>query len=113
MPHALTFHKISTNVRFSAARWLAPELAGATGERLMRPQFGMGRFEWPDDDSVEFHLPHGEMLRVLRGAGFEVERLVEVQAPADAVQGAQWDFVTPEWARKWPTEEAWIARKRS
>ena len=43
MPHALTFHKISTNVRFSAARWLAPELAGATAERLFltppRPRY--------------------------------------------------------------------------
>ena len=24
--------------------------------------FGMHRFEWPDDDSVEFHLPHGELI---------------------------------------------------
>jgi pimeloyl-ACP methyl ester carboxylesterase len=43
MPHALTFEKISTNVRFSAARWLAPELAGAAAERLFltppRPRY--------------------------------------------------------------------------
>jgi SAM-dependent methyltransferase len=26
------------------------------GDRLLRPYFGMSRFEWPDDDSVEFHL---------------------------------------------------------
>lgn len=43
MPHALTLHKISTNVRFSAARWLAPELAGAWAERLFltppRPRY--------------------------------------------------------------------------
>lgn len=89
------------------------EAEGPARTELLRPYFGMYRFEWPDDTSIEFHLPHGEMLRVLRGAGFEVERLVEVQAPADAVQDAQWDFVTPEWARKWPSEEAWIARKRS
>ena len=43
-------------------------------ERLVRPYFGMHRFEWPDDDSVEFHLPHGEMIRAparhrLRGRG--------------------------------------------
>ena len=35
----------------------------------MRPQFGMHRFEWPDDDSVEFHLPHGEMIALLRAPG--------------------------------------------
>ena len=43
MPHAPTFEKFSTNVRFSAARWLAPELAGATAERLFltppRPRY--------------------------------------------------------------------------
>jgi hypothetical protein len=25
-------------------------------ERLLRPYFGMHRFNWPDDDAVEFHL---------------------------------------------------------
>ena len=43
MPHALTLHKISTNVRLSAARWLAPELAAALAERLFltppRPRY--------------------------------------------------------------------------
>src|SRR5947208_12620033 len=33
-------------------------------DRLLRPHFGMHRFEWSDDDSVEFHLPHGEMISV-------------------------------------------------
>ena len=83
------------------------------GTELLRPYFGMHRVTWPDDTGVEFHLPHGELLRVLRDAGFEVERLVEIQAPADAVQDAQWNFVTPDWARRWPSEEAWIARKRA
>ena len=31
-------------------------------ERLERPLFGMHRFAWRDG-SVEFHLPHGEMIR--------------------------------------------------
>jgi SAM-dependent methyltransferase len=35
-------------------------------ETLLRPQFGMHRFEWPDDHSVEFHLSHGDMIRLLR-----------------------------------------------
>jgi len=43
MPHALSLHKISTNVRFSAARWLAPEVAAAWAERLFltppRPRY--------------------------------------------------------------------------
>ena len=33
---------------------------------LVRPQRGMHRFEWPDDPGVEFHLSHGDMIRLLR-----------------------------------------------
>jgi hypothetical protein len=35
-------------------------------ETLQRPQFGMRRFEWPGEESVDFHLPHGETPRLLR-----------------------------------------------
>src|SRR5256712_237599 len=37
-----------------------------TGEGLLRPHFGMHRFEWPADDPVRLHLPHGEWNRPLR-----------------------------------------------
>ncbi|NJD29244.1 MAG: methyltransferase domain-containing protein [Chloroflexi bacterium] len=82
------------------------------GTELVRPYFGMYRQEWPDDGSVEFHLPHGEWIRLLRETGFEIERLVEVRAPDDAVNDPRWTYVTPEWARQWPSEEAWVVRKR-
>jgi hypothetical protein len=72
----------------------------------------MHRTTWPDDTSVEFHLPHGEWIRLLRDTGFEIERLVEIQAPEGATGEKRWTFVASEWARKWPSEEAWIARKR-
>jgi SAM-dependent methyltransferase len=89
-----------------------PEADGeAASERLLRPYFGMHRFEWPDEDSVEFHLPHGEMIRLLHECGFEVEGLVEIQAPLGAT--TRYDWVTPEWARAWPSEEVWKARKRA
>jgi hypothetical protein len=39
----------------------------------------MHRFEWPDDDSVEFHLSHGDMIRLLRRCGLEVEDLIELR----------------------------------
>ncbi len=51
------------------------------GDRLLRDHFGMHRFEWPDDESVEFHLGHGDMIRLLRGSGFEVLDLVEIRPP--------------------------------
>ena len=79
-------------------------------DRLRRPLFGMHRFGWPDDDSVEFHLPHGEMIRVLRANGFEIEQLIEPQPAADAT--ATVETVPLEWALQWPAEEIWVARKR-
>ncbi|WP_027862924.1 class I SAM-dependent methyltransferase [Marmoricola sp. URHB0036] len=79
-------------------------------DRLLRSSFGMHRFEWPDDPSVEFHLAHGDWVRVLRANGFEVEDLIELQAPGDATSNAM--FVSPQWAQRWPSEEVWIARKR-
>lgn len=80
------------------------------GDRLLRDYFDMHRFEWPDDPSVEFHLGHGDWIRLLRVSGFEVENLVELQAPEKAT--TRFPFVTPEWARRWPSEEIWVASKR-
>jgi SAM-dependent methyltransferase len=82
-------------------------------EKLQRPLFGMHRVVWPDDTSVEFHLPHGKWIEVLRDNGFEIERLVEIQAPPDAVDHPTYTFMTADWARKWPSEEVWVARKRA
>ncbi|PZR64395.1 MAG: SAM-dependent methyltransferase [Chloroflexi bacterium] len=79
------------------------------GETLVRPYFGMHRFDWPGDPSVEFHLPHGEMLRLLRRSGLEPLDLIELQAPPGAT--TEFGYVTPEWGRKWPSEEVWIARR--
>jgi SAM-dependent methyltransferase len=79
-------------------------------ERLLRPYFGMHRFDWPDGTSVEFHLGHGDWTRLLRRHGFEVEDLIEIRAPEGA--RTRHPYVTGSWARKWPAEEIWKARKR-
>jgi SAM-dependent methyltransferase len=76
---------------------------------LERSLFGMHRFAWVDG-SVEFHIPHGEMIRLLRDSGFTVEDLVEIQVPEGAT--TRYPYVTAEWARRWPAEEVWKARKR-
>ena len=78
-------------------------------DRLLRPYFGMHRFEWPDDDSVEFHLPHGEMIALLRRSGFDVEELIEIRPPDGST--TPYPLVTLEWAQRWPCEEVWKARK--
>ena len=80
-------------------------------EQLVHPQFGMHRFEWPEG-GVEFHLAHGDWIRLLRGCGFDVERLVELQAPPEAQDHSYYDFVGADWARRWPAEEIWVARRR-
>jgi len=79
-------------------------------DRLLRPFFGMHRFEWPDDESVEFHLGHGDMIRLLRGCDLEVEDLLELRPGPGAT--TTYPFVTLDWARRWPCEEVWKARKR-
>jgi SAM-dependent methyltransferase len=86
---------------------------GKVGDRLVRPQFGMNRFDWrADDGGIEFHLPHGEWIRLLRANGFEILDLIEIQAPPDAVTHEFYDYVSADWARQWPSEEIWVARKR-
>jgi SAM-dependent methyltransferase len=85
---------------------------GKVEERLLRPQSDLGRFEWPgEDEGVNYHLAHGEMIRILRDKGFVVEALHERLAPESATDHEYYDFVPAEWARRWPAEEIWVARK--
>jgi hypothetical protein len=81
--------------------------------QLHRDYFGMHLFEWHRADgtvdAIEFRLGHGDMIRLLRSSGFEIEDLVELQAPAD---GGGWQPDVPfSWARRWPAAEAWRVRK--
>ena len=86
------------------------EADGPAGDRLLRPYFGMHRFEFPDTSAVEFHLGYGDWVRLLRANGFEIEDLVELRPPEDAT--TRFPYVTADWARRWPSEEIWKARKR-
>jgi SAM-dependent methyltransferase len=80
----------------------------ATSE-MKRDYFGMHRLEWPDEEGIEFHLGYGDMIRLLRANGFEVEDLVEVRPPEGST--TTYPMVDLEWARRWPCEEVWKARK--
>ncbi len=89
----------------------APDEEGVPATtQLVRPHFGMYRLEWPDDPSVEFHLGHGDWIRLLRANGFEVTDLLELRPSETAT--TRYPFVTLEWARNWPCEEVWKAVKR-
>ena len=79
------------------------------GMTLLRDYFGMHRFEWSTDDSVEFHLGYGDWIDLLRANNFNVERLIHLRAPEGAT--TRYKFVTAEWARRWPSEDIWVVRK--
>ena len=87
------------------------EDGSSAAESLRNSQFGMHRFEDTSDKSVEFHISHGEQLRLFRSCGFEVEDLIEVE-PSLGAEETKYSFVDLEWASKWPSEEAWIVRKK-
>lgn len=76
---------------------------------LHRDLFELHRFDWSDGSS-EFHISHGDMIRLLRSTGFEILDLVELQPGPDAT--TTYPYVDLAWARRWPAEEVWKARKR-
>jgi SAM-dependent methyltransferase len=80
-------------------------------ESLQRSQSDLCPLPWADTGETEFHLPHGELIDLLGANGFVVERLVELLAPEGAETHRHYKWVSAEWARRWPAEELWAARK--
>jgi SAM-dependent methyltransferase len=80
------------------------------GTELVRPYFGIKRFEWVDSDGIDFHLGYGDWIRVLTSYGFDVEALVELRGRGR--DSGRFNLFTAEWAEQWPAEEIWKARKR-
>jgi SAM-dependent methyltransferase len=87
------------------------EADGPAREQLLRPYFGLHRAAWVNDPAVEFHLGHGDLIGLLRKSGFDIEDMVEVRPPEGST--TRHPFVTLDWARQWPCEEIWKARKAS
>jgi SAM-dependent methyltransferase len=83
--------------------------------RLHRDYFGMHRFEWRGPsgtvEDIEFRIGHGDMVRLLRSSGFEIEDLIEIQAPSEGADPQAQPYIPLEWARRWPSAEAWKVRK--
>ena len=80
-------------------------------DRLVAASFGMHRVDLGDAEHVEFQLPYGEWLRLFVRSGFVVEDLVELRPRSDAVSTYQGD-AGRDWARRWPLEHVWKARRR-
>jgi SAM-dependent methyltransferase len=98
-------------LRNSTLAALCATVEGPPSESLQRPQLGLHRMEWIEPEhEIEFQLGHGDWIRLLRENGFEIEALVELFAPEDAVDHAHYGS-NAEWAKKWPSEEIWRARK--
>ena len=77
-------------------------------EQLQNGYWELGRFE--DSETVDFQLRYGDWIRLFRASGLDVEDLIELRAP----EGGEttYDLVPLEWARRWPAENIWKARKR-
>lgn len=91
----------------------SPEEEEPARQELLRPYFGLYRVEWPGEDGVEFHLGYGDWIRVLRANGLSVENLIELQAPAEGEVHRFPGLPERDWARRWPSEQIWVARKRA
>jgi len=82
---------------------------GRTSDCLVRDYRSIARIEWSDDGSVEFHPGFGDLVRILRRHAFELEDVLELFAPEGA--STRYEWASPDWARRWPSEEIWKARK--
>lgn len=85
-----------------------PPDEGRAGDRLLRPQRDLRSIAWPGG-GVEHHPGHGDWIRELRAAGFVVDALHELHAPAAAADHGWYEIVDADWARAWPAEDVWVA----
>jgi hypothetical protein len=78
---------------------------------LVRAQFAPWETHWDGYAGAEFHLSHGDWIRVLRANGFRVDALHELQAPPGAKTHDYYYVIPAEWARRWPGEDLWECTK--
>ncbi len=69
-------------------------------------ELGLIAFE---EGTVDWVLPPGEWIRLLRAHGFDVEDLIELRPTPEA--STTYEFVPVEWAHRWPAEWIWKARR--
>ncbi len=63
------------------------------------------------EGTIDWVLPPGAWIALLRAQNFEIEALVELCAAKDATTTYE-EFAPPKWARRWPAEWIWKARRR-
>ena len=68
-PHARPFQCIARVATCPVVAMRVPtaQMSDAeAAETLVRPQLGLHRLDWPDDECTDFRLPHSEMIALLR-----------------------------------------------
>jgi len=63
------------------------------------------------DGAADYKLTDGGWIRLLRANGFSIEALTELR-PSEGATTTYTDYVHYDWARSWPGEHLWKARKR-
>jgi len=85
------------------------ELKDEIAYSLHANYFELRRFDY-QEGFVEYQLPYGAWIDVLRRNRMIVEDLIELQPP-DGATTTYPELVPLEWARRWPAENIWKARK--
>lgn len=91
---------------------LSDEPESSVSNLLIRPQFDLHRVEWPNDpkpNGVEFHLSHGNWIKLFRANDLEVDDLIELR-PDDNAE-TRFEHFTHEWSNQWTCEEVWKLKK--
>ncbi len=78
--------------------------------KLRMPFRDLGR-RTSHEGTIDWSLPASVWIRLLREHAFEIEDLVELCASPGATT-TYGDFAPAEWARRWPAEWIWKARRR-
>lgn len=60
--------------------------------------------------AVSYQLTYGDWVKTLRGAGLIIDDLIEPR-PGPGTPTSYTETDPPDWARHWPAEMLWIARK--
>jgi ubiquinone/menaquinone biosynthesis C-methylase UbiE len=87
----------------------SPDHAEHATDRLVHDYFDT--LEVEADGMVHFSLPYGAWTALFHANGLVVEELIEPRPDPDATSTYR-DHQDRDWARRWPSESIWKARKR-
>jgi SAM-dependent methyltransferase len=92
--------------------YLTYDLAAKRQSKKLQMEYAaLGKMDL-GEGTIDWALPPSEWISLLRSAGFSIERLVELRPPASVTTTYE-DFAPPKWARRWPAEWIWVARRES